>query len=370
MPDPTPRRVVLAGAGHAHLHLAANARTFVRAGIELVLVDPGVFWYSGLATGMLGGTVRRRDDIVDPRPLVESSGGRFVPARVERVDPAVRSIVLDSGEPLGYDAFALDIGSEVDTRGIERVDGTGWTVKPIARLWHLRRRLEERLGSASGRPVKAVVVGAGASGCEVAANLEALGGGGIKVTVVTLDARPLPEAPRGASARMAAVFRARGIRLVSGTRVVRVEPGRAVAEDGRGFDADEIVLATGLRAPASLAAMGLTVDASGALPVDATLRSFAHPRIFGAGDCISFAGRSLPRLGVFGVRQAPVLLHNLLAALDDGPPRIYEPQSRWLQILNLGDGSGLALYGPFWWHGRAALTLKDTIDRRWLARYR
>jgi len=42
------------------------------------------------------------------------------------------------------------------------------------------------------------------------------------------------------------------------------------------------------------------------------------------------------------------------------------PRRRTLLILNLGDGTGLATWGPFAWHGAAAFWLKDRIDRRWL----
>ena len=65
-----------------------------------------------------------------------------------------------------------------------------------------------------------------------------------------------------------------------------------------------------------------------------------------------------------------MLLHNLLASLDPGEPRRFEPQRRYLWIMNLGDGTGLAARGDLWLHGRAAFRLKDWIDRRFLASYR
>lgn len=72
---------------------------------------------------------------------------------------------------------------------------------------------------------------------------------------------------------------------------------------------------------------------------------------------------------MFGVRQAPVLLHNLRAFLNDQPLQTFEPQKRCLMILNLGCGRALALWGPFHWQGRLSLWLKDVIDRRFLAKY-
>jgi NADH dehydrogenase FAD-containing subunit len=103
---------------------------------------------------------------------------------------------------------------------------------------------------------------------------------------------------------------------------------------------------------------------------DRALRSVADTAIFGGGDCIAFDGHALPRIGVYAVREAPVLLHNLAAALDGTAPRSYRPQRRALLILNLGDGTGLATWGPLSWRGRAAFLLKDRIDRRWLATLR
>jgi hypothetical protein len=49
------KRAILVGAGHAHLLAAKRASEFTRRGYELVVISPGAFWYSGLATGMLGG---------------------------------------------------------------------------------------------------------------------------------------------------------------------------------------------------------------------------------------------------------------------------------------------------------------------------
>ena len=78
----------------------------------------------------------------------------------------------------------------------------------------------------------------------------------------------------------------------------------------------------------------------------------------------------LPKLGVFGVRQAAYIHANLLASLEGKPLAEYKPQKRYLAILNLGDGTALSTWGPFWWNGRSSMWLKDFIDRRFLEGYR
>ena len=105
------------------------------------------------------------------------------------------------------------------------------------------------------------------------------------------------------------------------------------------------------------------------LRVRATLQSVANERVFAAGDCASLEGHRLPKLGVFGVRQGPVALHNLGALLQGAELRPYRPQRRYLMILNLGCGRALAIYGRAHWLGRLSFCVKDRIDRRFLRRY-
>lgn len=147
--------------------------------------------------------------------------------------------------------------------------------------------------------------------------------------------------------------------------------GDGVSLEGDGVEAAGVVVdATGLVPPAEVRELGLPVDEAGALRVDEHLRSVGDERVFGAGDCVLFEPEPLPRIGVFAVRQAPVLLHNLRAVLEGRPLRTFRPQDRWLLILSLGDGTGLAVRGRLWWRGRLAFLLKDWLDRRFLRRHR
>jgi len=100
------------------------------------------------------------------------------------------------------------------------------------------------------------------------------------------------------------------------------------------------------------------------------LRSISGGPVFGAGDCVGLEGHALPKLGVYGVRQGPILADNLLASVTGAPLKVFRPQKRSLIILNLGCGDGLALWGALHWYGRSSLLLKDRIDRRFLMRYR
>ena len=114
---------------------------------------------------------------------------------------------------------------------------------------------------------------------------------------------------------------------------------------------------------------GLPVDAEGFIRVTERLTVEGHDDIFAAGDVIAFAPRPLPKAGVYAVRAGPVLAENLWRASDGRPLRPFRPQHSILALLSTGDGEAIASKGPFALQARWLFTLKDWIDRRWMAKY-
>ena len=153
----------------------------------------------------------------------------------------------------------------------------------------------------------------------------------------------------------------RGILQTSGEAAFR-RPGEVLLSDGGTLPYDLLVRATGLRAPDVIADLGLPLSEDGRLEVAPTLQSPADPGVFAVGDCAVITGSPRPAAGVFGVRAAPILARNLAALGTGGRLAAYAPQSRWLSILDLGDGTGLALRGRLWSLGRGALMLKRRLD--------
>lgn len=365
------RSVVLAGAGHAHLHVALHSDAFRQRGARVVLIDPDAFWYSGLATGMLGGMYSAADDQLSPGDIIRGHGGHFIQDWVASVNPKERRVHLGGGDSLRYDYLSLNVGSRVDLAQIAGASESETTfgVKPISSLWGVRRRLESLF--ASGTSPRIAVVGGGPAGIEVAANLQALSArwrAGAKIALITRDDRLLGRMPQGAANSVARSLAARGVDIRTRTSVAERTPNSLVPADGRPIGADLVIVATGLQAASLIHETGLAFDRRG-LRVNEYLQSVGDRRIFAAGDCASVEGRPLPKLGVFSVRQAAQVHRNLLAQLDGNRLAPYRPQKRALTILNLGDGRALANWGRYWWHGRISMLVKDRIDRRFLRGY-
>lgn len=359
--------LVLAGGGHSHLFvLEAFAARPVRAA-RLTLVTPqALTTYTGMVPGVVAGTYAARDAQIDLRPLAARAGATLITGRVVRIDAPRHQVELSDGTLLRYDLLSLDIGA---TPRHAPTIAPGAPLVPVKPIERALEGLQAAL--ATQPPAQTVVVGAGAGGIELAFAINARRRPAVPASVVLCDSAdaPLSERPR-ASALVARACAAAGIRFVGGVKVTRVERTGVELHDGRSLLADLIVWATGAAGPPLVAQSGLPTAAHGFIAVGADLRCIAHPEVFAAGDCATLvAYPSLPKAGVFAVRQGPVLAHNLRAALRGQPLRRYRPQTRFLALLNTADGCAILTYGPLAWHGRAAWRLKDRIDRGFVRRF-
>lgn len=370
---PRTQIVVFAGGGHAHLYSLLRTAKLVGWGFDVVLVNPSRYlYYSGMATGVISRTYTTEEDRIDVRRLVERGGGRFVEGRVQKVLSKDRQLLLESGECIPYDVASFCLGSHVPTEGISGDSpktGRVLPVKPVENAGKIRDLLLE---PDSGSEPRVLVIGGGAAGCEVAANTinllrrEGMGG---RVTLAESGPALLDSSPKKARREMSNYLAERGVEVSLGSRVVSYEGGAARLETGREVAADLVIPAVGIDPSPVFRRSGLLTGDDGGMWVNHYLRSVVDGRLFGGGDSVSFRGESLPQLGVFAIRQGPVLLHNLQAALQGEKLRAFEPQKRYLYILNFGDGSGLAIYGSLVWRGRSAMWLKNKVDKKFMETY-
>jgi selenide,water dikinase len=371
---------VLVGGGHAHvevLHQAARRQL----GAELVLVSPSpAQLYSGMMPGQLHGAYRERELTIDLPALCRAAGARFVEGAAARVDAGTGGAAVhlaDSGPALDASHVSLDVGAL--PAGLDGVPGArahAYAVRPLGRWRALVAQIDALCaeGPAAG-PLAACVVGGGAGGVELAFALAARAGASGRAGAVTLvegGDRILPSFGR-LGARVHQLLRARGVDVRTGAPVAAVDAGGVRLRDGMCVASLVTVWTAGAAAPPLIGASGLPADARGFLRVDATLRAADGRPVWGAGDCVALDGAPwVPKAGVYAVREAPVLAHNLRAALAGGAPRRYAPQRRYLVALDTADGRAFLRRGgvPFGVHARWALRLKRFIDERFVARYR
>ncbi|MBI1196273.1 MAG: pyridine nucleotide-disulfide oxidoreductase [Phenylobacterium sp.] len=363
-------RLVLVGAGHAHLLLLRHARRLQAAGLAVSLVAPPRFRYSGAVTGVLSGRYPPSYGELDVGALAGRRGVVHLARTVTSVDRARRRLQLSDGGLLSYDLASFNVGSVMTPAAFGGEAARVWSAKPLASLVRLRAVLEREM-SETGRAPSLVVAGGGRSGLEIAAALAGLARrSGVRPDVVLVSAHGQPTgdgAPPAAWRRLGSHLEQAGVRFEIG-RVASRELDTVLLDTGRELEARHLVLAHGLAAQPLMERLGLPSAVDGALCVDATLRPPGDPSIFATGDGCAFLEAPRPRMGVFGVRAAPVLLHNLLAVARGGELRSYRPQRRWLSIMDLGDGNAFATRGSAWRLSHDMLRLKTWLDTAFLRR--
>ncbi|WP_136806126.1 NAD(P)/FAD-dependent oxidoreductase [Desulfosediminicola flagellatus] len=364
------KHLVLAGAGHAHMVTLQNLKSILDRGHTITVIGPSaVHYYSGMGPGMLGGTYTPEDIRFDSRADVERQGASFIEDSVELIDPQARVVTLSSGKSVEYDVLSCNLGSSTDHRYSSSSTCMVFTVKPIEKLFEARNYL---IKHGKSRSLRIAIIGGGPSAVELAGNLQQLScSEGLNQPEVSIYCRSRLMNRFDAKVRNCCnnYLKKQGVNIVEGVSVESAEGGVIKTACGKTRVADVIFIASGIHPSSVFSKSGFTVGPDGGLPVNRYLQSIHHPEIFGGGDCIYFEQEPLDKVGVYAVRQNPVLYHNLIAALEGDSLQEFVPGGGYLLIFNLGNGYGVLQKGFLFTKGRFAFFLKDYIDRKFIKKF-
>lgn len=364
------KHLVLVGGGHAHMVTLSNVHRFVGRGHSVTVIGPSEHhYYSGMGPGMLGNTYRPQQIRFATRAVVEKQGGRFVQERVTHIDPDRQMVFTRSGAAFPYDVLSFNAGSQVSTHMIEGDRKQIFTVKPIEGLMEARTQL---MALAAKPDVKVAVIGGGAAGVEVAGNawglLSTYGRRDADIRIFSRG-KILDQFPGKVRAAVKRSLQQRGVRIFEHHRVTRIRNHYIDLKPALQYRADLIFLATGVNPSSIFRNSGLPVGPDGGLMVNACLQCPEHPNIFGGGDCIYYSAQPLNKVGVYAVRQNPVLYDNLMAAMEGRSLNAFSPGGAYLLIFNLGGGKGVFYKKGVMLSGRIAFWIKDLIDKRFMRRF-
>jgi NADH dehydrogenase FAD-containing subunit len=326
-------------------------------------------YYSGMGPGLLSGLYRPENVRFDVKTLVEESGGTFVQDNVTRIDPDNRRVYTQSGQEISYDVMSCNIGSQVKPLQEMTPGDAVFAVKPIENLLKARKKILKILHQQGH--VTVTVVGGGAAGVEMAANVRALvdAESGEATVYLIAGTALLGRFAKGVRKHALASLKKSGVLVKEGLPVQSFTQGHVELPDGFSCHSDVLLLTTGTRPPSLFADSGLPVSEDGGLLVNEHLQSIRYPEIFGGGDCISFEPRPLDRVGVYAVRENPLLLHNVLAALNGDSYETFSPQKSYMLILNMGNGIGIMFRNSLVLKGKSVFWLKNYLDTAFMRKF-
>lgn len=266
------QRIVVLGAGYAGLGAARRLASKAR-GAAITVVDTRAEFVERvrLHQAAAGQSIRRWD----LRELLERKGVEFVRAQVTALDPVAKRVYLDGEWAIGYDTLVYALGSAADRAGVPGVAEYAHSVA-----------IPEDIRALPAGPV--VVVGAGSTGIELAAEL-AESHRDSRVTLLGSE-EPGSWLSARAAEHIRTTLTALGVEIRSGVKVAEVLPEGVRLVDGTVLPAAAVVWSAGFTVPDLARRAGLDVDEQGRIRTDATLRSISHPAIYAAGDAALIDG--------------------------------------------------------------------------------
>lgn len=365
---PLTRDLVLIGGGHTHALVLRKWGMRPLPGVRVSVINPGpTAPYSGMLPGHIAGHYSRDELEIDLVRLARFAGARVILDKACGIDRDQRLIHLESGRTLAYDVASIDIGITAQMDNLPGFAEHAVGAKPLdiyAERW--RAFLE---GAAAGHHgARVAVIGGGVAGVELAMAMgHALRASGATPEVAVIEATgSITGVPPATGRRLQREMAAQGIALHTGRHVTQVTPTGILLDDGQSLTADLVVGAAGAWPHVWLQMTDLPLH-EGFVTVSPQLQVTGDPALFAVGDCAHMPHAPRPKAGVYAVRAAPVLYHNLRATLSGGQMRPFHPQRDYLKLISLGGKSavaekfGIALAGPLLWRW------KNRIDTRFMA---
>ncbi len=351
-------RIVVLGAGYAGLAAARRlARTAHDAHITVVDARASFVERVRLHQYVVGQSIPEWD----LRELLEPKRIHFVQAWTQGIDTERKRVILDGAPALDYDSLIYALGSTSDTTGVPGVAEHAYAIATPQDSEWLRN------GIPAGR---IVVVGGGATGIELAAELAEFRPDS-QVLLLGSD-EPAAWLSARARAHVRHALVRLGVEIRSDAKVVEVTAEGVRLADGSMVEAAATVWTAGFGVPELAERAGLAVDGHGRVRTDETLRSVSHPDVYAAGDAAVImgpGGRELRMACATALPTGKYAADAVVARLTGRAPR--ELRFRYyFQCIGLGRRDGVIQFlhaddspGRTVLTGRSAAWFKEQIVR-------
>ena len=308
-------KIVIVGGGAAGLELATGlGQKLGKKGVaDVTLIDAAsTHIWKPLLHEVAAGTLDESEQ-VEYLPQGYRNNFHFRLGKMESLDRQKKEIYVsptlsDSGEELipgrtfSYDTLVMSVGSVSNTFNIKGVAEHCLFLDTTSQAFKFQKQLfESYLKSYIGKdsthvkPLSIAIVGAGATGVELAAQLHEVTNvlsiyglnekSTVKLTIIEAATQLLPALPVKLAAATQQQLVSLGVDLKMGRRVTEITKEGVATHDGEFIEADLKVWAAGIKAPDWMKNLdGLETNHINQLIVDSTLKT-NDDNIFAMGDC-------------------------------------------------------------------------------------
>lgn len=347
--------IVIVGGGAGGLELACKLGRKLGPS-KVLLVDTRLYhiWKPSLHE-VAAGTLDIHQEGLSYQMLAHDNGFTFVYGPMTALDTNTRRITVGAvqaadGEDvlherhIEYGSLVMAVGSTSNYFGVPGARENTISLNATEDAERFRLRLlrlmavaeqarEERPDAVAALDV--VIIGGGATGVELAAELREASGvyatygfsrlqvkRDVRITLLEGAPRILAPLPERVSASALKLLGERNIQVVTDCRVTQIDPDKVLDNAGNVYPANLVVWAAGIRAPEFLSTLGLPTNKGGQIEVDAQLRVKGVPGVYALGDCaacIDESGKPVPPRAQAAHQQADYLLKGFLRSAAGKP---------------------------------------------------
>ncbi len=400
-------QIVIVGGGAGGLELAAKlGARYGRARHDIILVDRNSshIW-KPLLHEVAAGSLDANLDEIGYRSHGHRWGYRFFPGTLADIDLAAGEVVIaplldeDGSELIAahrirFDHLVLAIGSvtsDFGTPGVREhclcLDDRAQADRFRSKLLNHCLRVSRAMSAdpACDAHVRVAIVGGGATGVELAAELynaasalrhyglEVFDENRLEVSLIEGGERILPALPERLAAAAHQELETLGVRVLTGMTVGEVTPQAIVTQGGARIEAELKVWAAGVRgAPLDGRAEGVERNRNGQFVVGPTLQTSRDPRIFAIGDCACYvppgAERPIPPRAQAAHQMASSVFRNLRRQMAGRPlrPFVYKDHGSLVSLSRystVGSLMGNLIGGRMAIEGRLARFVYTSLYR-------
>ncbi|MFM7652354.1 MAG: NAD(P)/FAD-dependent oxidoreductase [Vulcanococcus sp.] len=349
--------VIVVGGGFGGLSTALSLAASADAPPVLLIEPQERFLFLPLLYELLSGELQRWEIAPRYAELLAGRGVARLQERVVAIDHGQRRLRTDSGRELVWSALVIATGGRAQTYGIPGVAEHTLGFRSLADVERLRA-LVERLRLRLHPLQRLAVVGAGASGVELACKLADLLDGAAVVELIEQGPELLPGSKAFNREQAHLALQRRDVRLRTHTRVTAARADGLDLQTGAGeavaLSCDGVIWTGGVAASVPPLTPALPLDPRGRLPCDAHLQVVGAEGLFALGDAASCPPQGeapLPATAQVAYQQATCVAANLLHQRRDEPLQPFHWNDLG-EMLGLGigqatlTGMGFTLAGP------------------------
>lgn len=368
--------LVLLGGGHTHVLLIKALAMQPIRGVRVTLVsEQSLTPYSGMLPGFVAGHYSLEQTNIDLNRLCRRTGVRWIRATATAIEPELKRVSLLNQAHIDFDILSIDIGSTPD-KSIEGAAEYALGVKPIAGFQQRWQSLLSSLRAArDAEPSTEVrhwgVVGAGAGGVELVLAMahRMRQHPDLRFHLVYRGSQILPGYPARVVSTANRYLKHAGVELHADANVTAVTERGLQFDSGQTLALDQTILCTPAAGARWLADSSLASTEKNFIEVNRYLQSTSHDCIFAVGDIAEMIEDPRPKAGVYAVRQAPFLAHNLRLKFANKSLRPARLQRDFLSLLSMGDRQAIASRNGLTVSGAWVWRWKDHIDQKFMRQF-